>query len=78
MNPLNQCLTIKIGFYLVFEVNKGAHVKFLREGHAVVELDSVHSGVVKVKTFQLQRQQVGKVQKPQTLKNKTQREATIQ
>lgn len=51
-------------FYLVLEVNKGAHVKLLREGHAVVELDSVHSGVVKVETFQLQRQKVGKVQKP--------------
>lgn len=59
-------------FYLILKVNKWAHVKLFRKGHAVVELDSVHSGVVKVKTFQLQRQQVGKVQKAQTLKNQTQ------
>lgn len=53
--------------HLIFNINERAHVKFLWESHAVVELDSVHSGVVKIKSLQLERQQVGKVQKSQTL-----------
>lgn len=53
--------------HLIFHIDEGAHVEFLGEGHAVVELDAVHSGVVKIETFQLQGQQVGKMQKPQAL-----------
>lgn len=53
--------------HLVLHVDERTHVQLLREGHAVVEFDAVHSGVVKVKTLQLQSQQVGKVQKPQPL-----------
>lgn len=54
-------------WYLVFHINERAHVKFLWESHAVVELNSMHSGVVKIKSLQLECQQVGKVQKSQTL-----------
>lgn len=54
-------------WYLIFHINEWTHVEFLWESHAVVELDSMHSGVVKVKSLQLERQQVWKVQKSQTL-----------
>lgn len=53
--------------HLIFHINEWTHVKFLRESHAVVKLDAVHSGVVKIKPLQLECQQVREVQKSQTL-----------
>lgn len=53
--------------YLIFHINEGAHVELLGEGHAVVELDAMHSVVVEIKPLQLERQQVGEVQKSQPL-----------
>lgn len=49
--------------YLIFHINERTHVKFFWESHAVIELDAMHSGVVKIKSLQLECQQVGKVQK---------------
>lgn len=49
--------------HLIFHVNERTHVELFRERHAVVKLDAVHSGVVKIKPLQLKRQQVRKVQK---------------
>lgn len=54
-------------FHLIFHINEWTHVKLLRESHAVVQLDAMHSGVIEIKAFQLECQQVGKVQKSQTL-----------
>lgn len=53
--------------YLIFHINERTHVELLGESHSVVELDAMHSGVVEIKTLQLECQQVGKVQKSQTL-----------
>lgn len=49
--------------HLIFHINERTHVELFRESHAVVKLDAVHSGVVKIKPLQLERQQVRKVQK---------------
>lgn len=49
--------------HLIFHINEWTHVELLWESHAVVELDAVHSGVIKVEALQLERQQVRKVQK---------------
>lgn len=54
-------------FHLIFHINEWTHVKLLRESHAVVQLDAMHSGVIEIKALQLECQQVGKVQKSQTL-----------
>ncbi len=53
--------------HLIFHINEWTHVKLLGESHAVIKLDAMHSGVVEVKPLQLECQQVGKVQKSQTL-----------
>lgn len=39
--------------HLIFHINEWTHVKFLWEGHAVIKFDAMHSGVVKIKPFQL-------------------------
>lgn len=53
--------------HLVLHIDERTHVQLLRECHPVIELDAMHGGVVKVKSLQLQCQQVRKMQKSQTL-----------
>lgn len=56
--------------HLVLDVDEGAHVQLLWEGHAVIEFNAVHSGVIKVEAFQLQSQQVWEMEESQTLETK--------
>lgn len=65
-DSLFPCLTKSLP-HLILYIDEGTHVELFGEGHAVIELDAMHSGVVKVEALQLQSQQVGKVQKPQAL-----------
>lgn len=53
--------------HLIFHVDEWTHIQLLGESHSVIKLDAMHGGVVKIKPFQLQCQQVGEVQKSQTL-----------
>ena len=39
--------------HLILHINEWAHVKLLWESHAIIKLDAMHSGVVKIKPFQL-------------------------
>lgn len=56
--------------HLILDVNEGRHVQLLGEGHAVIEFNAVHSGVIKVKAFQLQSQQVWEMEESQALERK--------
>lgn len=56
--------------HLILYVNEGTHVQLLWEGHAVVEFNTVHSGVIEVEAFELQSQQVWKMKESQALETK--------
>ena len=61
----NKCLD---SVYLILNIHEWTHIKFLRKSHAVIEFNAMHSGVIKIKSFQLECQQVRKVQESQTLR----------
>jgi len=56
----NRALPLPLSTHQVSWADEAVQVEEVREGHAVVELDAVHHGVVKVKPLQLQGQQVRK------------------
>lgn len=39
--------------HLIFDIDERTHIKLLGEGHAVVKLNAMHSGVVEIKPFEL-------------------------
>lgn len=63
----------KTASHLILDVDERAHVQLLGEGHAVIEFNAVHSGVIKVKAFQLQSQQVWEMEESQALERKKKR-----